>query len=486
MLAAAGKNNVRRYSYYANGQLKSVIDPGPTPNPVGTYILEKIAEYRYDEAGRTAAETLSVRRRNLYSSMSSGTTWFALHNAIYRYGPTGRLFLVNDNVAAAQYFFDAQGNRKYTSGTYLNPGSNFSTYPLSTTLYRYDYDANNRVTNETQLEYEASGGSVIGHDLTATWLRYDAVGNRVQEDTYTIDLFGASITTLKDVANKAATNVYEALDDATIPGLRKSENANYYDANGRATRTWSRTSGGYSYVNWTYNDLDQVAKQQFDNGGNTADYTYNADGSVNNINTYGNVTDNRASYTYDAAGNVTYQETRRTSNNDFISSYTYSYVLGEGGYLQRQITASGNGTNTTNIYYNYRDEIHYTATTSGTSYAYTYDLNGQIITKSAINNINEREQQVFVGGTLIGNKRTDPNGAVTMNFGFDYTPISKAYPNITPGQYVVRAGDTLQSIAQAVYGDSSRWYIIADANNLSATSALPENLSLKIPNTAQP
>jgi hypothetical protein len=180
---------------------------------------------------------------------------------------------------------------------------------------------------------------------------------------------------------------------------------------------------------------------------------------------------------------VTYQETRRTSNNDFISSYTYSYVLGEGGYLQRQIIASGNGNGTTNINYNYRDEINYTTSSSGSTYVYIYDLNGQIITKSVSGTGLEREQQVFVGGTLIGNKRTDPNGAVTMNFGFDYTPISKAYPNITPGQYVVRAGDTLQSIAQAVYGDSSRWYIIADANNLSATSALPENLSLKIPNT---
>jgi len=30
------------------------------------------------------------------------------------------------------------------------------------------------------------------------------------------------------------------------------------------------------------------------------------------------------------------------------------------------------------------------------------------------------------------------------------------------------AGDTLQSIAQMLWGDSSLWYVLADANGLSA------------------
>jgi nucleoid-associated protein YgaU len=33
--------------------------------------------------------------------------------------------------------------------------------------------------------------------------------------------------------------------------------------------------------------------------------------------------------------------------------------------------------------------------------------------------------------------------------------------------YVVRAGDTFAGIAKTVWGDSSLWFLIADANGLS-------------------
>lgn len=92
-------------------------------------------------------------------------------------------------------------------------------------------------------------------------------------------------------------------------------------------------------------------------------------------------------------------------------------------------------------------------------------------------------KQIFAGNQLLGSKLRSSSGSVTMEFGYDYTPISKAYPAITPDQYIVKAGDTLQSIAANLYGDASRWYLIADANNLSGSSTLPEGFALKIPNT---
>jgi hypothetical protein len=45
----------------------------------------------------------------------------------------------------------------------------------------------------------------------------------------------------------------------------------------------------------------------------------------------------------------------------------------------------------------------------------------------------------------------------------------------------VRAGDSLQSIAQNIYGDSSLWYKLAEANGLSGQSALFEGQSLRLP-----
>ena len=47
--------------------------------------------------------------------------------------------------------------------------------------------------------------------------------------------------------------------------------------------------------------------------------------------------------------------------------------------------------------------------------------------------------------------------------------------------YTVQAGDTLQSIAAASWGDASLWYMIAEANGLSGSPALADGQSLLIP-----
>jgi LysM repeat protein len=52
----------------------------------------------------------------------------------------------------------------------------------------------------------------------------------------------------------------------------------------------------------------------------------------------------------------------------------------------------------------------------------------------------------------------------------------------TPERYTVREGETLQSIAQTAWGDASLWYMIAEANGLSAASAqLAAGTSLILP-----
>ena len=50
-----------------------------------------------------------------------------------------------------------------------------------------------------------------------------------------------------------------------------------------------------------------------------------------------------------------------------------------------------------------------------------------------------------------------------------------------PATYTVRSGDTLQSVAQALWGDANLWYLIADANSLSAGQTLAAGTTLFIP-----
>ena len=60
-------------------------------------------------------------------------------------------------------------------------------------------------------------------------------------------------------------------------------------------------------------------------------------------------------------------------------------------------------------------------------------------------------------------------------------PIGPTSPGPQPGDYTVQDGDTLQSIARALWGDASLWYLIADANGLTSADTLVGGQSLTIP-----
>jgi LysM repeat protein len=103
-------------------------------------------------------------------------------------------------------------------------------------------------------------------------------------------------------------------------------------------------------------------------------------------------------------------------------------------------------------------------------------------------------KQLVVNGNVItsyGNG-TDPNKQMGNNGKPNYIDqgeFGNTYQQITTSNaagstsYTVKEGDTLQSIAQAMYGDASLWYRIADANGLSSPSAsLQAGTRLSMPN----
>jgi YD repeat-containing protein len=77
------------------------------------------------------------------------------------------------------------------------------------------------------------------------------------------------------------------------------------------------------------------------------------------------------------------------------------------------------------------------------------------------------------------------NGATTgvkyADFDASYDPINGLTYQDAPGGYVVQSGDTLQSIAQQIWGDANFWYLIADANGLDNGSTLVAGQQLIIP-----
>jgi hypothetical protein len=69
---------------------------------------------------------------------------------------------------------------------------------------------------------------------------------------------------------------------------------------------------------------------------------------------------------------------------------------------------------------------------------------------------------------------------------FDYTGIGKVEA-ATDGaaSYVVRGGETLRDVARSLYGDETLWYVIAQANGLTAPDGLAAGTTLKIPSVTR-
>lgn len=68
------------------------------------------------------------------------------------------------------------------------------------------------------------------------------------------------------------------------------------------------------------------------------------------------------------------------------------------------------------------------------------------------------------------------------DFDQNYDPINGDNAGGTASNYQVHVGDTLHSIAQAMWGDSSLWYLIAQANGVDNSTLLQPGQNLIIPN----
>lgn len=199
---------------------------------------------------------------------------------------------------------------------------------------------------------------------------------------------------------------------------------------------------------------------------------------------------------YDAMGNIVFYQYR--VNSQRLDQYTVTYLKKEG-YLE----SATSGVNVTNLpdvrpdtdesYYNVRGERIAIAqhtqygfgTVADTVRVFAYDGNGQIIsrhdgtasgstidqgTSPALKN----QHYVYVNGQQVAHY----DESTTVDVLSQVTAFSNSNGS---GDYVVQEGDTLKSIAQAVYGNASLWYIVAQANALNGDADLAVGLSLSIP-----
>jgi LysM repeat protein len=226
--------------------------------------------------------------------------------------------------------------------------------------------------------------------------------------------------------------------------------------------------------------------------------------------------------TFDDAGNVVTYHTDAMVNDHIRSDYTNTYRTLTNGVVQASSTGhltvlsgklagkTGNNATSTNVYDASGNLVGVDYTTdgnapkSGTSRKiFIVDAHGNILLsrEQSWNSPTVEQRQILMGDELelrystnygsFGDLQDEQKKAFWEAYNKDayqsmVTPggtiTAEAGENPTTGQVVVvREGDTLQSIAQRVYGTADAWYRIADANRLEHDSVLVAGMTVVAP-----
>ncbi|MHA6194717.1 LysM peptidoglycan-binding domain-containing protein [Pseudomonas wadenswilerensis] len=516
----AAENADKAYVYYANGLLKSV---SVTTGAQRDFLVGKkqyfneqwqairTSTYSYDLVGNRVRDVLTtaITWSSYVGESDAGAITTNQENR-FRFDEVGRLAEAHS----------LAGRLAYGTGSF-----EFETRYTS----NHDHDYVNT--------FKYSGGDAARIDLT---YQFDEFGNRrrVKMDSATV----LEENWFKYDLNDRAVVVDGFLDKgAVVAGLQAGQNLGKgytlsYDAAGRriASERWLSNASGqslYERSEYAYNDLNQVQRRDLKNvyrqsGANSGAAaqsvsaaqldlvnTYDERGRVLTQTTYKNGVaqsiarseyrgDNQkiSERTYgiangveylsqanyfaeagmiDAAGNQTryrYAIFHASGNLHQAGDYLTTYV-GFETYKSENLkaTAIGQDSGITNYSYNDRGDLLHVSNHNGKFRRYAVDGDGRMISAQVVATDNTQLYLNYQNGAL-ANAGAISRGAITDTL----VPISADYPAHAPSSYVVNQGDTLESIAQMVWGDRSMWYVIADANGLSDT--LMVGSSLRIPN----
>ncbi|MGH8043134.1 MAG: hypothetical protein ACREOX_00855, partial [Stenotrophomonas sp.] len=474
LLARSGATS---YEYYNNGLLKYL-----RSSEQGT-----VGYYEYDKNGNRTFEG--------FTGMDG--RW-GFQQSVATYDSLNRLVKISDPRYAIDYEYDAMGNRIHMRSEY-NDGLGGNKQVQD---YWYQYDSMNRfVVTMGQLK-DGVRGTSASDARAQVW-----VGSTG----------GDGVRVSYDMANQRRQAVYASdghkedysydaqgyLTDTYINNVLRARRAN--DLAGRVTTYVEYAADGRQIGNLTRTwDQDSLLTREHDNITNTGTITYRmADGTVDHTKTYGDKTTQTMWYTYGWYDGARQTEIKVQADNSDVKNWApgfskYEYdsqgrikiaydvagnrgfryqTDGEGRILQRdeliggQVDGAGKVTGATN------NRFH--------SYYLFDDRQVGNVGNDGIDRIDyakELAQHQADSGAKNDARHKRFTPVAGADFDSNYQPINSMYPGSAPSSYLVRTGDTLQSIALALWGDSAMWYVLADANGLTAQDPLTPNTSLTVPN----
>jgi len=472
----ASGSTTNSYSWFSSGALYQETITGTT------------ATFGYDAAGNRTAES--------YGNSQTATATYDLLNRMTLFQDSG---VAGTQPVTVNYEYDLVGNTRRTKSTYRAADS-----AANTTLdFWYAYDSMNRFTvTRGQLRDSANnntgdaarGSGTIERGLLGLDVTWNAASQRrteTQTSTPTTDMrsyydYNADGTLALYGRASGATGTLSM----TVPTGAYTESYTR-DLLGRVTQSNTASTS----TTTTYNMRSEVTRQDqvitqsysYQISSTTYDYNLKVGSSYSGAYQGGVVTHTNSSGTlYPTFPGADPQQLETT---DQATSYVWWRDA-----QQDRVTVQGSSTGTTYTQYSYdlagRVASAYIADASSRTVTFTTDTEGKVIRRfepahgSAAAKI---DLYYRIGGVERGvvsttsQLRAIPGDTSTYYYGnFDQTFEPGPQSNTAP-TYVVMQNDTLQSIAQKLWGDSNLWYKLATANGLTGSEALAVGQVLEVP-----
>jgi trimeric autotransporter adhesin len=520
------------YTYFNTGlkqEASSTYRPGEFEKGVGgdydTYELDTdtlTSDYAYDKDGNeTFEDQIQFLETFPDDSVLDATTLTQYETATF--DAMNRITEMKDSAAGVTITgvtnavddpvditlkYDLAGNIRNRHTTYYdldNSGTVLTTQQTQDDWYTYD-GMNRFLISKGTL---ASGA--ITYSTNGTLFTYDKAGERAtatsaaETDTYTY-----------------AKDGYLTETDIVPSGGGSEKSTSAYDLMGRVItyKEYDTTAAVvYSKVT-TYNALGQdTTDTVFSNRGGT-------NGAWTWVTTYDYNALSGGTYTGQyQGGNIVHDHTHTTVTGGPTappdSDSTFGYIWFDSS-MESGETYKPDATDTWTSYLSYdpRESLYEANIHDGQSrdVFYSENLLGEITQRDTgttnglgrrFNSVGPHARYYYFGGirmgdvsndgtsdvnyvTSITDHKTKPgtglfqNGGTTetkyADFDASYDPINGLTYQDAPGSYTVQGGDTLQSIAQQIWGDANFWYLLADANGMDLSTNLVAGQTLIIPN----
>jgi LysM repeat protein len=466
--------------------------------------------YRYDSMNRFITTKGMLAAKNASGVVVIGDSARGLDGAFIERAMSSGLSNIHDD--GLDLYYDAAGRRirtvssKFKKDT-IELGSGASAR-YSTTFTQENYVENYVFSRDGYLQSTSSGSSFNinfkiynGGSIGSGYKRDIAYPNSyATQATYARDAMGRVTDYREYIAegyNGTDINVNLAYAKATqynskgqvtndvmtsvrSDGVYVNSTIYYYNAaeTSSGSGEWSGVRTGGIYLGGSVTKtVTAVTKDGVAQTGNSTTYNYKFwDGAIQSKTNYVSGGDNWTStFYYDTSGRLTsvYAQDGRPRTISFVND-------ANGQILQRAEADNRYPSNP-------RDPDSADYKTTGDPHELHFYFNGLRVGDISNNGTSDVDyatsiaSHIATGGT--GAFRGGSSSSTSYaDFDQSYDPINGLTYESTSSRYTVQSGDTLEAIAQQVWGDVSFWYMIADANGLSASDSLVAGQSLIIPN----